>query len=308
MALTNGTRIGHYQVEALIGNGGLGEVYRARDVRVHRQVALKILTAGVPASDEHLACFVRETRTAALLNHPNIATVYDVGTHERAPFVVSELLDGETLRVKVTAGPLPAHAALRYARQITEGLVAAHQIGVVHRDLKPENIFLTRGDVAKILDFGLAKCRQDALEHLQDTSVATWPDTLLGTVGYMSPEQIRGMSLDERSDVFSVGAMLYEMLSGVPPFQRDSPIETLGAILKDDVPAMRKYCPVPPDLERIVRHCLEKDRDYRFQSARDLLFNLELTASGPPFLGGRGNRLQVRPILAGLRTTFLRLI
>lgn len=300
MALTKGSRVGPYALEALIGKGGLGEVYRAHDTRLGRRVALKILAwrgAGGPAilSEEQLVRFAREARTGALLNHPNIVTVYEVSTYNGAPFVASELLEGETLRSTLNAGALPADLAVKYARQITQGLVAAHEIGVVHRDLKPENIFILPGDVVKILDFGLARWRQEALEQLQDTSVATWPHILLGTVGYMSPEQIRGLALDERSDLFSVGVMLFEMVSGVPPFRAGSPIETLSAIMKEEAPPLRKYCDVAPDLERIIRHCLEKDREYRFQHARDLLFNLELNASGP-LRAGRSRGVGTRPI------------
>ncbi len=302
--MTPGSRVGPYEVTALIGSGGMGEVYRAHEARMDRDVALKVLAPGLLGGARQLARFSREARTGALINHPNIAVVYDVGSHEGMPFVVAELLEGETLRERINGGGMPAEAALTYAREIVEGLGAAHQIGVVHCDLKPENIFITSAGVVKILDFGIAKCRQDVVEGLQDTSAATWPDALLGTVGYMSPEQIRGLDLDERSDLFSVGVMLYEMVAGVAPFKRDSPAGTLGAILTEDPRRLRDRCDVSPELERIIRHCLEKDREYRFQSARDLLFNLELAASAPPPPPPRGG-FEVR-ILSGLVPPLLR--
>jgi len=305
MALITGRRGGPYELEALIGKGGLGEVYRARDTQLNRRVALKFLAPGPPGNEETLARFGREARTGALLNHPNIVAVYDVGTHDGAPFVVSELLEGQTLRSALSAGALPADLAVHYARQMTEGLVAAHEIGVVHRDLKPENIFITALSVVKILDFGLAGRRQQALEELEDTSVATWPHNLLGTVGYMSPEQIRGLALDERSDLFSVGVMLFEMVSGVPPFWARSPVETLSAILQQEPPMLRRYCDAAPDLERIIRHCLVKDREYRFQCARDLLVNLELIAPAG-LQAGRNRDFEVSPIRPGLVTSLLK--
>jgi serine/threonine protein kinase len=306
MALTMpGSRVGPYEIEALIGRGGMGEVYRARDPRLGRPAAVKLLAPGLLSGARQIARFSREVRTGALINHPNIATVYDVGTHDGMPFVVSELLHGETLRTRLNGGGLPAPVVFNYGRQIASGLVAAHQLGVVHSDLKPENIFLA-GETVKILDFGIAKCRQDALEGLQDTLVATWPDMLLGTVGYMSPEQIRGLAPDQRTDLFSVGVMLYEMLAGIAPFRGDSPIETLGAILKEEPRRLLQHCDAPPELERIIRHCLEKDREYRFQSARDLLFNLDLAASSPPPQARRAGPFEAREILSGLVASWLR--
>jgi serine/threonine protein kinase len=274
--------LGPYQVEGLIGKGGMGEVYRAHDTRLNRGVALKVLAASDPTDSERLARFTREARTTALVNHPNIVAVYDVGSHAGVPFVISELLDGETVRVKMREGALPLNVAVHYGLEIARGLVAAHQLGVVHRDLKPENIFITRDERVKILDFGLAKCRDETLGLLRrDSTISTGPGTILGTVGYMSPEQVRGMPTDHRSDIFSLGVILYEMIAGVPPFHGDSAVETLNAILKDDPPALRyreaREAPVPSELERVVRHCLEKVPDVRFQTARDLIFSLELT-------------------------------
>jgi serine/threonine protein kinase len=307
MIVTTGTRLGPYQIGDLIGRGGMGEVYRAHDTRLDRDVALKVLAPSLPATEDHYARFAREARTGALINHPNIVTVYDVGSHAGTPFVVSELLKGETLRERLKDGPLKTDAALHYARQIADGLVAAHQLSVVHRDLKPENIFITtQGDRVKILDFGLAKCRQQAIEQLQDPSRSTRPGTVMGTVGYMSPEQIRGKELDERSDLFSLGVMLYEMLSGKPPFHGDSAIDTLSAILKDEPRGLRCDYDVPPELERVIRHCLEKDREARFQSARDLLFNLDLAATTPASAARR--RAETKTSMAGVLPWLRRLL
>jgi len=276
--LAPGSQLGPYQVERLIAKGGMGEVYRARDTRLDRKVALKVLSPGSTTDSERLARFAREARTGALLNHPNIVSVYDVGSHDGMPFVVSELLHGETLRERMNHGALAARVAVKYALQIARGVVAAHQQGVVHRDLKPENLFITEEGRVKILDFGLAKYRTEALEALhQDPSVSTQPGVLMGTVGYMSPEQVRGLSIDHRSDIFSFGIILYEMISGAAPFKGDSTVEKLNAILKDDPPSLRHGDgKISPELDRVIRHCLEKDPVMRFQSARDLAFALEL--------------------------------
>ena len=311
MTLAPGSQLGPYQVEHLIGRGGMGEVYRARDTRLDRKVALKVLSPSSTTDSERLARFAREARTGALLNHPNIVSVYDVGSHEGMPFVVSELLHGETLRerlapagrasdnpetrapgvgprrreqggapraLKKDGTPLPVRQAVKYALQIARGVVAAHQQGVVHRDLKPENLFITEEGRVKILDFGLAKYRTEALEALhQDPAVSTQPGVLMGTVGYMSPEQVRGLTVDHRSDIFSFGIILYEMISGAAPFKGESAVETLNAILKDDPPSLRHGDgKISAELDRVIRHCLEKDPGMRFQSARDLVFALEL--------------------------------
>ena len=279
MSITTGSRLGPYEVQRLIGKGGMGEVYRAHDTRLDRGVALKVLAPKAPTTEQHFVRFAREARAAALVNHPNVVTVYDIGAHEGTPFVVSELLEGETLRAHVSCGKLPLPVALEYARQIAEGLAAAHRLEVVHRDLKPENIFITQRGHVKILDFGLAKCREQAIDELSDPSASTQPGVLLGTVGYMSPEQVRGKTVDHRSDLFSLGVILYEMLSGSAPFRGDSAIDTLGAILRDEPQPLTAALDIPPALDAVVRHCLEKDREARFQSARDLLFNLQLLAS-----------------------------
>jgi serine/threonine protein kinase len=298
VALTPGFMLGPYQVGRLIGKGGMGEVYHACDTRLNRGVALKVLAASSPTDPERLARFTREAQTTALLNHPNIVAVYDVGSHAGVPFVVTELLDGETVRVKMRNGALPPKLAVRYALEIARGLVAAHQLGVVHRDLKPENIFITRDERVKILDFGLAKSHNETL-GLRDSSISTGPDTVLGTVGYMSPEQVRGLPTDHRSDIFSLGVILYEMLAGTAPFRGDSAVETLNAILQGDPPRLRQLVPqIPVELERVVRHCLEKAPDDRFQTARDLIFSLDLTLRPPQRAGRRPKR---RPFLSATR-------
>jgi serine/threonine protein kinase len=289
-ALAPGSMLGPYLVDRLIGKGGVGEVYGARDTRLNRGVALKVLAASSPADSERLARFTLEARTTALLNHPNIVAIYDVGSHAGVPFVVTELLDGETVRVKMRNGALLPRVAVHYALEIARGLVAAHQLGVAHRDLKPENIFITRDERVKILDFGLAKCLNDTI-GLRDSSISTGPGTVLGTVGYMSPEQVRGLPTDHRSDIFSLGVILYEMMAGTAPFHGDSPVETLNAILHEDPPRLRHRIPrIPVELERVVRHCLEKDPDARFQTARDLIFSLDLTLRQAQRAGRRPKR------------------
>lgn len=266
----------------------MGEVYRAHDSRLGRDVAIKVLTNVAIDDTERLQRFEQEARATGMLNHPNLLTIYDVGHDAGAPFIVSELLEGETLRDRLNRGALPPRRAIDAALQVAQGLAAAHEKGIIHRDLKPENIFLTRDGRAKILDFGIAKLSAPSGEGAFQ-SAATEPGMVLGTVGYMSPEQVRGEQVDTRSDIFSFGAILYEMLSGSRAFKRDSAIETLSAILKEEPPDLTEKLPnVPPALERLVRRCLEKERDLRFQSARDLAFNLEMlsTVSSPGTLGG----------------------
>jgi serine/threonine protein kinase len=280
--LPAGCRLGPYEVDSLIASGGMGAVYRARDTRLNRPVALKVLAPGVTADSGRLARFEQEARTTALLNHPNIVAVYDVGSDHGIPFVVSELLRGETLRARLTNGALPVRTAVAYAREIANGLVAAHDLDVVHRDLKPENIFITTDGRLKILDFGLAKCRNETLGiPTLSSSESTQPGTILGTVGYMSPEQVRGANTDERADIFSLGVILHEMIAGHPPFARESAIETLHAILKDDAAPLSQHAGMWPELEHVIRHCLEKTPDARFQSARDLAFILGFTGRMP---------------------------
>src|ERR1035437_568751 len=279
MPLTSGTKLGPYEIQSPIGAGGMGEVYRARDARLNRDVAIKILPASFSADPERLQRFARESRAAAALNHPNILSIFDIGEDHGAPYVVSELLEGETLRDRLRNGPLSSRKAIDYAQQIAKGLAAAHEKGIVHRDLKPENLFITNDGRVKILDFGLAKLTRPEADLSGDAptqQVGTEAGTVMGTVGYMSPEQVRGKSSDSRSDIFSFGAVLYEMVSGKRAFHGESSVETMSAILKEEPPDLAETNRnVSPALERIVRHCLEKNPAERFQSARDVAFNLE---------------------------------
>jgi len=259
----------------------MGEVYRARDARLGREVAIKILPEGFAQHPDRLRRFEQEARVVATLNHPNILAIHDIGAEEGAPYLVTELLDGEPLREKMKAGALPVRRALEYALGIAQGLAAAHEKGIVHRDLKPENVFVTRDGRVKILDFGLAKLArtesgtEGALLDSPTMDQGTTPGVVLGTVGYMAPEQVRGQAADHRSDIFALGAMLYEMLAGGRAFQRETSAETMTAILRDDPPEFAEGHRIPPGLERIVRRCLEKAPEQRFQSARDLAFAME---------------------------------
>jgi eukaryotic-like serine/threonine-protein kinase len=280
--LLSGRRLGRYDVEALIGSGGTGDVYRARDTYSDRFVAVKALATGLTSESTRLTRFMNEARTTALISHPNIVAVYDVGCDGGQPFVVSELLEGETLRARIRRGRLPAPLAMSCALEIANGLIAAHHLGVVHRDLKPENVFVTAGGQLKILDFGLARCGHEAIGASNDEANSTQPGTILGTVGYMSPEQVRGGVADERSDIFSLGVILYEMIAGSTPFREETQIETLYAIMKSAPRRLPTDAEVSPDLEHVINHCLEKQATARFQSARDLAFVLEFTQRAPP--------------------------
>jgi WD40 repeat protein len=279
MPLTSGTKLGPYEIQAPIGAGGMGEVYRARDARLNRDVAIKILPASFSTDPERLQRFAQESRAAAALNHPNILSIFDIGEDHGAPYVVSELLEGETLRDRLRNGPLTSRKAIDYAQQIASGLAAAHEKGIVHRDLKPENLFITNDGRAKILDFGLAKVTRPEADLSGDAPTmqsGTEAGTVMGTAGYMAPEQVRGKPADPRSDIFAFGAILYEMLSGKRAFHGDSAVDTMSAILKEEPPDLAETNRnVSPALERIVRHCLEKNPAERFQSARDVAFNLE---------------------------------
>jgi eukaryotic-like serine/threonine-protein kinase len=281
MALISGTKLGPYDIQSLIGAGGMGEVYRARDSRLDRVVAIKILPASFSADAARLQRFVQEARAAAALNHPNILSIFDIGEEGGAPYIVSELLEGETLRERIRNGALSSRKAIDYALQAARGLAAAHDKGIVHRDLKPENLFLTNDERVKILDFGLAKLTRPETETDLGADAATVqmntePGQIMGTVGYMSPEQVRGKAADHRSDIFAFGSILYEMLSGQPAFRGESPADTMSAILKEEPAELSETARnVPPALERMVRHCLEKNPAQRFQSAGDLAFNLE---------------------------------
>ena len=278
MPLASGTQLGPYRVIAPIGQGGMGEVFRARDTRLGRDVAIKVLPADASADADRLRRFELEARAASALNHPNVLVVHDTGMCAGAPYVVSELLEGASLRAHLGGTPVPVPRAVAWAVEIAQGLAAAHDRAIVHRDVKPENVFITREGRVKILDFGIATIVRDGAVRQDETTGwhATEPGVVLGTVGYMSPEQVKGERADARSDIFALGVVLFEMLAGRQPFARDSKIETLSALLTDappDLTALRRE--VPPALERVVRHCLEKDPTRRFQSARDVAFALE---------------------------------
>jgi hypothetical protein len=276
-----GARLGPYEVLSPLGDGGMGEVYRARDERLSREVALKVLTPDYAADPDRLRRFEHEARAAGALNHPNLVVVFDTGRHDGSPYVVFELLDGATLRQRLGSGPLLVRKAIEHGEQIALGLAAAHDQGIVHRDLKPENVFVTRDGRVKILDFGLAKLRRpsEADPGSESGSTATDAGIVLGTAGYMSPEQVRGDAVDHRSDVFALGAVLYEMLAGQRVFQRSTTAETMTAILKEDPPPLPLLrSEVPQALARIVARCLEKRPEERFQSARDVAFALRAVA------------------------------
>ena len=279
MALTSGTKIGPYEIQSPLGAGGMGEVYRARDTRLGRDVAIKVLPEGVAKDADRLWRFEQEARTIAALSHPNILGIHDIGKHDGAPFLVSELLEGQTLREKLEVGALPVKRAIEYALGIAQGLAAAHEKGIVHRDLKPENVFITKDGRVKVLDFGLAKLASSEQTHetvVTLTSPATLPGMVMGTVGYMSPEQVRGDATDARSDIFSFGAVLYEMLTGKRAFKRDTSAETMTAILREEPPELNGTgWQGPLGLQRILCRCLEKNVERRFQSASDLAFAIE---------------------------------
>jgi eukaryotic-like serine/threonine-protein kinase len=279
MSLITGTKLGPYVIVSLAGAGGMGEVYRARDARLNREVAIKVLPAAFARDPERLRRFQQEAQAVAALNHPNILAIHDFGEHEDSPYIVSEFLEGDTLRDRMRPGRLPVRKATEYGEQVARGLAAAHEKGIVHRDLKPENIFITRDGRVKILDFGLAKLARSGGVPATDAAtqvLQTEPGVVMGTAGYMSPEQVKGQIADHRSDLFSFGAILYEMLSGGRAFRGETSVETMSAILKEDPPELTETNrSVPPAMERIVRHCLEKSPDERFQSARDVAFNLQ---------------------------------
>jgi hypothetical protein len=287
MTQTPGTRFDRYEVVDLVGAGAMGEVYRARDTRLGRNVALKVLPAHFSSDPDRLRRFDQEARSAGTLNHPNVVAIFDVGTQDGMPFVVSELLEGETLRQRLERGALPVRKAIEYGIQIARGLAAAHASGVVHRDLKPENLFVTKEGLVKILDFGLAKLvrPENGPMAARDSLAGTMTEAgmIMGTAGYMAPEQVRGEAADQRSDLFALGCVLYEMVAGARAFQGGSPLETLFAILNSD-PA-----PLPvalkgeaPGLAAILLRCLEKLPGERFESARDLAFALSVLPGAAP--------------------------
>jgi eukaryotic-like serine/threonine-protein kinase len=291
VTLLPGTKLGAYEVKALVGAGGMGEVYRARDTRLQRDVAIKVLPSLYAGDSDRLRRFEQEARAAAALNHPNILAVHQLGTYEGAPYLVSELLEGGTLRQQLVRGPMPFRKAVDAAVQVARGLAAAHEKGIVHRDLKPENLFLTKDGRIKILDFGLAKLVQSSLLYGQSEATASITEAgiVMGTVGYMAPEQVSGQTADHRTDIFAFGSVFYEMLSGKRAFQKPTSAETMSAILNEDPPGLSQITPnLAPALQRVVHRCLEKNPEQRFQSASDLAFALEplsdsgaLTASSP---------------------------
>jgi eukaryotic-like serine/threonine-protein kinase len=278
-ALVTGTRLGEYEIKSLLGAGGMGEVYRAHDSRLGRDIAIKVLPSFVVSNADRLRRFEQEARAAAALNHPNILAVYQLGTHAGAPYLVSELLEGETLRERLKRGRLALRRVIDYGVQIARGLSAAHEKGIVHRDLKPENLFVTKDGRVKILDFGLARLTQGlpGSEHSALTAGSeTEPGAVMGTVGYMSPEQVRGQTADHRTDIFSFGAILYEMLAGKRAFQKPTSAETMSAILNEEPPSISQVTEnLSPAMQRVVHRCLEKNPEQRFQSASDLAFALD---------------------------------
>jgi serine/threonine protein kinase/Tol biopolymer transport system component len=276
MTLASGTKLSQYEILAPLGAGSMGEVYRARDSRLDRDVAIKILPQLVSSDPERLLRFETEAKAAAALNHPNILAVYQMGTYAGVPYLVSELLDGMTLTETIRRSPLPLRKAIDYGVQIAHGLAAAHEKGIVHRDLKPDNLFVTKEGRVKILDFGLAKLLQPKEPLANASPTLTLPGVAMGTVGYMAPEQVRGLATDHRADIFAFGAILYEMVMGKRTFERPTSADTMSAILNEEPPPISQLSPdTPAALERVVRRCLEKNPEQRFQSASDLAFALQ---------------------------------
>ncbi len=276
MALSAGTKLGQYEILSQLGAGGMGEVYRARDTRLNRDVAIKVLAGLLSADPDRLLRFETEARAAAALNHPNILAVYQMGTYAQVPYLVTELLEGSALSEVIRRGPLPLRKVIDFGVQIANGLSAAHEKGIVHRDLKPENLFITKDGRVKILDFGLAKLTQVKEPSTDHARTLTQPGVVLGTKGYMAPEQVRGQATDYRADIFAFGAILYEMVMGRQTFQRPTSADTMSAILHEEPAPISQLAPdTPLALEKVVRRCLEKNAEQRFQSASDLAFALQ---------------------------------
>jgi eukaryotic-like serine/threonine-protein kinase len=285
MALSAGSQLDGYEIVGLLGAGGMGEVYRALDPILKREVAIKVLPGSVVQNLDRLRRFELEEQATAALDHPNILSIYRFGIFEGAPYLVSALLEGSTLRQLLEHGPMPVRKATDAAIQVAHGLAAAHEKGIVHRDLKPENLFVTKGGLTKILDFGLAKLMQAPTAsdgNAPTLTQRTDPGQVMGTAGYMAPEQVRGQSVDHRTDIFAFGAILYEMLSGRRAFHRSTAAETMTAVLCEDPPAVSQLAQsTTPGLQRVLQRCLEKIPEQRFQSASDLAFALEaLSESG----------------------------
>jgi serine/threonine protein kinase len=315
MTLATGAILGQYQIRSPLGAGGMGEVYRAHDTRLDREVAIKVLPESLTGDPERLRRFEQEARATAALNHPNILAVFQMATDNGISYLVEELLEGETLRERMRYGSIPLRKSIDHGVQIASGLAAAHDRGIVHRDLKPENLFLTKDGRVKILDFGLAKLMQ--IEDVTADGVTvtvhqrTDPGQVLGTVGYMSPEQVRGQDADRRSDIFALGAVLHEMLTGKRVFHRQTPADTMSAVLNEEPPSISQAAPdAPVALQRVVRRCLEKNPEQRFQSASGLAFALQAlsdsSANSPSTVAlGRENTPQekrpsrVRTVVAG---------
>jgi len=278
MAIAAGTKVGPYEILSHLAAGGMGELFRARDTRLARDIAIKFLPLIFSQSPERMRRFQQEARATGMLNHPNILAVYDIGAHEGQPYLVTELLEGETLRQRIDERGIPPSKALDYAQQIARGLQAAHEKGITHRDLKPDNLFITRDGTVKILDFGLAKMSPLLPDEGYDeaaTVVGTESGLLLGTVGYMAPEQAMAKPVDHRADIFSLGVILYEMLSGQRAFQAETTVETMTLIIRGDPPPLG----IPPALDSLLRRCLEKSPGERFQSVGDLGFALQAIAA-----------------------------
>jgi hypothetical protein len=269
-----GRKLGNYEILDKLGEGGMGQVWRARDSRLSRSVAVKILPADVAGDPGRRQRFEQEARALGALNHPNIVAVYDIGQSDGQAYIVSELVEGESLRAVIERGPLAGRKLIDIATQTAEAIAAAHALGIVHRDLKPENIMIARDGRVKVLDFGLAKQNAVPLGEEAATIALSQPGMVLGTVGYMSPEQVRGQAVDARSDIFSFGCVLYELASGRQPFQGKSSADVMSAVLKDEPPEIAPAVPMPPALDAILHRCLEKDPARRFQSAADLAFAL----------------------------------
>ena len=288
----DGRLVGHYRILEKIGAGGMGEVFRAHDERLGRDVALKLIRPSSSDNPDHLRRFEQEARAAAALNHPNILAIYDVGFEGSSPYIVSELLEGKTLRQRMDEGPIPVREASGYALQIGSGLTAAHERHIVHRDLKPENLFITNDDRIKILDFGVAKRQPSAEEKqsIENMPTVTKHGAVIGTVAYMSPEQLRSKGVDHRSDIFSFGAILYEMLTGRRAFHGETEVDTMTAVLREEpATAELDQAAIPATYQDVIRHCLEKDPENRFQSAKDLVFALQTLSGSSPI------RLAPRP-------------
>jgi serine/threonine protein kinase len=281
MMLESGTKLGRYEIKSQLGAGGMGEVYLAQDTKLDRKVALKILPADVAAHQDRMKRFVQEAKSASALNHPNIITIYEIEQIDSVNFIATEFIDGETLRQRLKNGPLKLGEVLDVAAQIASALSAAHAAGIVHRDIKPENIMLRRDGIVKVLDFGLAKLTErvspDSVDTEAPTSLKTDPGTVLGTAAYMSPELARGLEVDARTDIFSFGVLIYEMIAGRLPFEGSNTNEILASILSDKEPSpLARYArEVPAELERIVSKALRKNRDERYQTINDLLLDLK---------------------------------